>query len=653
VKKPALLSLKTMFETIEDNEEIIRASIKLIWKATNGKVVNITFDDPMLLAKVVLDNDTSKIIILDEPEAVLLNKNNYRKIRNKLAEKSSIAIYKEEIDDGIQANANIIESDVAKTDQQTEKLQINKCFKVSKKNQDQSYNAIEKDQGNENQVLNPNFQKQSTGNSQLNTSEITIEESAAQSSSFDIEEDNAIKGSNLSNDTGASISVEQTLNYEKNSDPSNANKKNQENRAQVLKSKVQVNYNDSIERILSDLTDNSLPSISEILPSLMRNNSYSKKTALSQFNNVENDVDSNRNGISEKEIQSDLGIHGADIGVRSMSSISSHNKPDGVNENEELSDLTECEECNNINNTTSVNYPIVLITDPPPTISLNNDKQELVHSKKCRISLDTLYNKESKYLKRKRVQYTSSKSDSNETTPEAISYQENDDDNEFIEKYQELQLTTIKKDKVWLLKNTFESIQHCQFETYGDKLFFKSNLIEKLLTENLDHLFKPDEDVIHFSLQPLPFYSQSFELLDNCIKEWNRHYKMIKSLKDLLLRLIVAFVTDYEQKEKRNPPLRTLRVLVSNKIKSILQIDERHERRYWNATWQLIELLNLMQCPALILVKSGVNSSFLKKAFNNDYDKFLKKLLNDEEAYHKTPKFDNSLMKKIKEKLEL
>ena len=84
-----------MFETIEDNEEIIKASIKLIWIATNGKVVNITFDDPILSAKVVLDNGTSKIIILDEPEAVLLNKNNYIMIRNELAGKSSIAIDEE------------------------------------------------------------------------------------------------------------------------------------------------------------------------------------------------------------------------------------------------------------------------------------------------------------------------------------------------------------------------------------------------------------------------------------------------------------------------------------------------------------------------------------------------------------------------------
>ncbi|KAF0424712.1 hypothetical protein F8M41_006461 [Gigaspora margarita] len=57
-----------MFETIENNEEIIKALVKLIWIATNGKIVNITFDNPILLKKVVLNNDTSKIIILNIPE---------------------------------------------------------------------------------------------------------------------------------------------------------------------------------------------------------------------------------------------------------------------------------------------------------------------------------------------------------------------------------------------------------------------------------------------------------------------------------------------------------------------------------------------------------------------------------------------------------
>ncbi|CAG8680559.1 551_t:CDS:2, partial [Dentiscutata heterogama] len=104
---------------------------------------------------------------------------------------------------------------------------------------------------------------------------------------------------------------------------------------------------------------------------------------------------------------------------------------------------------------------------------------------------------------------------------------------------------------------------------------------------------------------------------------------------------------DYKRKENRSPSSKILRRLVSDKIKSILLIDERQERRYWYATWRLIELLNLTQCLALIFVKSGVNPMFFKKATKCEYDKFLKELLNDEEAYHKAPKFDESLMDKI------
>ncbi|CAG8592211.1 33028_t:CDS:2, partial [Racocetra persica] len=194
----------------------------------------------------------------------------------------------------------------------------------------QSYNAIEKDQGSENQVLDPNFQKQPAGNSQLNP-EITIEESVAQSSSFDIEEDNAIKGSNLSDDTDASVSVKKPLNHEENGDPSDeysdsaeeaeeqrfdtltsmltkSNDSIKKNKSKINKnlqlivifltySKLKVNYDpvdDSIKRISSDLTDNSLPSISEILPPLIRNNS----STLSHSNNIKKDVvDSDRNDV--------------------------------------------------------------------------------------------------------------------------------------------------------------------------------------------------------------------------------------------------------------------------------------------------------------------------------------------------------------------
>ncbi|CAG8697006.1 17374_t:CDS:1, partial [Racocetra persica] len=81
-----------MFETIEDNEEIIKESINLIWKAADGKVVSITFNNPILLAKITLENGISTIIKLDVPKAILLNEDNYKKLRAELAEKSSITI---------------------------------------------------------------------------------------------------------------------------------------------------------------------------------------------------------------------------------------------------------------------------------------------------------------------------------------------------------------------------------------------------------------------------------------------------------------------------------------------------------------------------------------------------------------------------------
>ncbi|CAG8818432.1 9279_t:CDS:2, partial [Racocetra fulgida] len=60
------------------------------------------------------------------------------KLRTELTGKGSITIDEEEIEEfdaDIEANVNRIESDVAETAQQEGDRQINKFFKVSKKNQ--------------------------------------------------------------------------------------------------------------------------------------------------------------------------------------------------------------------------------------------------------------------------------------------------------------------------------------------------------------------------------------------------------------------------------------------------------------------------------------------------------------------------------------
>ncbi|CAG8788966.1 3907_t:CDS:2, partial [Racocetra persica] len=79
-----------------------------------------------------------------------------------------------------------------------------------------------------------NFKKQSSisSNSQLNASKIMIQERCAQSSSFDIDKGSTNKKSNPSDDSNASISVVQPLNYEESD--SNAIEKDSENEAQRL-----------------------------------------------------------------------------------------------------------------------------------------------------------------------------------------------------------------------------------------------------------------------------------------------------------------------------------------------------------------------------------------------------------------------------------
>ncbi|CAG8813961.1 26775_t:CDS:1, partial [Dentiscutata erythropus] len=52
------------------------------------------------------------------------------------------------------------------------------------------------------------------------------------------------------------------------------------------------------------------------------------------------------------------------------------------------------------------------------------------------------------------------------------------------------------------------------------------------------------------------------------------------------------------------------------KMKSILNINEAQELRYWKGTWRLIELLHIIRCPAKILVESGITSRYLTRTSN-------------------------------------
>ncbi|CAG8760339.1 3745_t:CDS:2, partial [Racocetra persica] len=71
-----------MIHTIENKEEIIKNSVNHIWKTTEGKVVTITFDDPLNSVTITLNNGNKTILNLDAPGVVLINEEIFRKIVN-------------------------------------------------------------------------------------------------------------------------------------------------------------------------------------------------------------------------------------------------------------------------------------------------------------------------------------------------------------------------------------------------------------------------------------------------------------------------------------------------------------------------------------------------------------------------------------------
>ena len=214
-----------------------------------------------------------------------------------------------------------------------------------------------------------------------------------------------------------------------------------------------------------------------------------------------------------------------------------------------------------------------------------------------------------------------------------------------------------------MLKKTFTDITTDQLNICDDQLFSRNDSTEIFFTSDFNYLF--DIGDIHLSSKPLPAYSTSnIETLDNYFKEWIIQYdqlkltkwkvdemmlKMIYDLRKPFLTLLVALTINYEQNNRTSPTSKTLCGLVTEKMMTILCISERQKRRYWSGMWRLIELFHVTQCPVNILVKARITSKFLMTASINNYDKFLKTLLNDNEVFHKIPLFDELLMQKVKE----
>ncbi|CAG8785926.1 26819_t:CDS:10, partial [Gigaspora margarita] len=650
VKKSALLSLKTMFETIDDNEEIIKASIKLIWMATNGKVVNIIFDDLMLSAKVVFDNDTSKIIILEEPEAVLLNINNYIRIRNELVGKGSIVI-DEEIGDSIQANANRIESDIAKPAQQTEEQQINKCFKLSKKNQfifaknilkyPLDYEHVDKNQQENNDHEETDG---SVFSDQLNQSSIKNIKRKDEVQDLETNIQESIQNADpLSHETSNSINIYQSqinkntkkfkrINEISDEHDNNVTKRVSSNSSKVPKEydiQASDEYSDSAEEFAEKEFDNAITSrlkknkkankkvddkLLESVPSNLTDNSSSSLPSISEVMNKVNI----RTSLLKLPIPNDVPASVLKSQQINMPSVSSITDAQSVNtENEEIlptSINVKAQQKNNeIESASSYLVPIVLV---------NNNSYKIPHNViESSTEAVTVGNKD---LKRKQLQHSFSESNYvSESSTETVSVKGKDLKKKRVQhtpesdsnrnSTEEVTVSKTENDMAKILKEKFENIMNYQFKIYENQLFSTNSSIEKFFTTNFDDLFDIDNNIIHFSIQTITTYSSKKELLEL-----------------------------YLQGHK------TLRKHVHDKMKSMLNVETRHELRYWIGTWRLIELLHITRCSANILVESGLTSRYLTRTENAKYDRFLKNLLNDNNAYYKTPEFNKVLLQKVK-----
>ncbi|CAG8516273.1 198_t:CDS:2, partial [Dentiscutata heterogama] len=97
-----------MIETVENRDELIKYSFNIIWKATEGKITNATFNtNPLFSVSFFLNDETSETLHLDAPNVVLIKRENFLKVLN-LTEQNEVPII---IDDEINSNIENLKKD--------------------------------------------------------------------------------------------------------------------------------------------------------------------------------------------------------------------------------------------------------------------------------------------------------------------------------------------------------------------------------------------------------------------------------------------------------------------------------------------------------------------------------------------------------------
>ncbi|CAG8477196.1 30578_t:CDS:10 [Gigaspora margarita] len=318
---------------IENKKEIIRNSIHHIWKATNGGVRKIVFNDTSRSATIFLSDGTNDTENLDAPGAVLISEETFRKIINDLANlkgKESIIVEDDLDNDGsshvdeLMLDAQTNENDENDTlnfedDQWTEDSRINDYFKMSKRkeenqnaviqetNMGSSFEVSERDSTNDNEKAE--FLQDGDDLDELAIIPSTPQPSSLKSNTTEIDQVNEIQvvephiqdpllyNSSSSdeisqvNKTQSTKSNAQEL-LQNDGSPSDEYSNSEEEIDELIfdalaSSHIAAEYaNDAIERVPSNLTEDSpLPSINEILGQSFIARNINVKTNPSQISN--------------------------------------------------------------------------------------------------------------------------------------------------------------------------------------------------------------------------------------------------------------------------------------------------------------------------------------------------------------------------------
>ncbi|CAG8693431.1 13451_t:CDS:10, partial [Gigaspora margarita] len=497
-----------------------------------------------------LNDGTSKTLHLDAPDVILIKKENFIKFLNivKPNEKKQITIDDDEDHESRMGDSTLEVSDI--TDQETnlgssfimfEKGSTNNIekagFSYDDDCQDEADNTLStlqpssiKENARQQSNTVDNTQDPSSQGTISNDKELLQNDSSHSDKYSDMEEeiDELIFDSLVSSPVKRSKAIsllKGNLTKTRSQTKINENfkttkkiKKNSNSNDKVTAKRVN---DDELDRVPSDLTNDSLPSISEVLGqsfvakiakrinentnlSQTSNNSEFGESALgSQLNNEH----INNQETNEMEILSDLGIH--DNAVRAnVFSIPSNNKLIIKDQNSMIQPESIENNQNEQYNSIPINdsqYPIVLITEVPESI----DSDDPINIS----SNDDSNNDES-------LSISSNDPFSEKGTPKSIENNQNEQKSKCKSDYDSREQD--KGKKVELSESSSDSDGNINISTtYSNNLKAPSEYIKNLKKIRTKKGMNGSTSI---SLEPLPKHLQVVADCHNYLRIWNLHY---------------------------------------------------------------------------------------------------------------------------------